>query len=428
MPEISFDTAEQLSAGLKMAFALWARREALLPECDVTADWEDQLDDIEARYRAMITALSPAVRRFPATLAPHLAQRRGPALDVACHLLLLARSTLRAELARVAADQEGRRYWRLCHMLRFCPDQDVEDACVLLAECGVPWLSDAMAEPIAGRGARQLAPLLSRAMISAQDGGVSTYVVEALGRLGVAEEAARITALMAAAGSQPGLHRATACARALQMLGATAGHAYYRDLVAQERGDAPDRALVLARFAGPEDADLLIERARSTTSPAWRVQLISALGVLGTPRSVPTLLEALSPTDRDLRVAAHEALATLTGEVIDLDVEEDGEEARELWSKIWHDIGHRFDPARRYEAGNPSSLQTLVDGLSGPLAESRARQHVELVIYTGQHIAFDAKAYLYAQREARQAWQRWLDARGEALQDGRYWRYGATLG
>ena len=191
------DNAGEFNALFNMAVALWKRRDSLLPECDMTDDWEDQLEDIESRYRDYVAALAPLTARYFVELEPSL-QSLGPAFQVAVHLMMTsADAAMLEKIVQLAGDQASRRYLDIAHMTRFC-DEAVFDATITaLISLHHPWLLDALVSPIAGRGAQQFEVPLASGLIGADD-KPSTYIVRGLAALGAVRCVPQFEQLLAA--------------------------------------------------------------------------------------------------------------------------------------------------------------------------------------------------------------------------------------
>src|SRR5690606_26970586 len=112
---------------------------------------------------------------------------------------------------------------------------------------------------------------------------------------------------------------------------------------------------IVGRYGGSSFLLLLVNAARGTDPAA--LGALQGLGLMGDPRAVSTLLEALTSRDRRAVEVASGALQILTGHVED--VEQPG--ARSRWNQWWEANGDRFAPGIRYRDGKLFGLGVLVE-------------------------------------------------------------------
>lgn len=414
------DSADEFKTLFDMAISLWKRRDSLIPECDVTADWEDLLEDIESRYRDHVAALAPLTPRYFAKLEPSL-RSRGPACQVAVHLMMMsADSRMLERIGRLAGDQASRRHVDIADMTRFCEGAVFDSVVAALTSLHHPWLLDALAWPIAGRGARQFEPALASGLIAA-DGKPSAHVIRALARLGAVRFGPQLETLLAETSRTDEFYTATTLARALYWLKSPAGRQFYRNEIQREDMHQHDMTFWYAFFSTPSDVDFFAERIARTQFGAWKEQLLRASGIMGSPRAVPILINHLQPDDHDIRLAANDALERMLGVLAEADPEDGSDGLQHWWRDWWDEHAGEYDTALRYRDGELFSLSAELSGLSHPIAEERKHHHEHLAVYTGVYLPFDHQTYLAWQKQAAAKWQQWIDANAGQFPAGGWW-------
>jgi hypothetical protein len=160
------------------------------------------------------------------------------------------------------------------------------------------------------------------------------------------------------------------------------------------------------------------------------VDRIQALGILGSVHTVQDLLRALQSKDEDVRVASGKSLHLMTGaqlrevavttERVSGTEEEDNQEgisyeiervstSFQAWSSWWSDNRRRFDVNRRWRLGNEFNLGLCIAELRDGKSQyaDRQRAYWELIIHSGQNIAFEPDWFVPHQYTAIEQWENW---------------------
>lgn len=410
----------------KMAASLWSKRQRLLPEIDMIQDGNEQLVDIEQKYRQWIADLTPLAASYPAALR-HMMITREPALQVAAHLLIESGQTaLHAELVAVMEDEESKRYWDCSEMLRFCSAEALSDVVEQLLKGGSPWVLRAVADPLAKRGKTEYLEQMHAGLLE-PDNIPSNYLVQALGYIGNSQSVNILQSALQTVPREQAFNTACLLARSLYMLGSPQGPIFYRDEILNENMHVADMSWWFAMFGGPGDLPFILERIQTTAFPHWRQELLRSLGYLGHLAAVEPLIQFAGSADVDDRFAANDALEELLGVMAEEDPEDEGDAVSEWWRQWWQDEQGQFSAELRYRRGEPFSLQMCLDEMAHPIPEERVRPHVNMIVYTGQHLPFDAFGYLEQQEKDLAAWKTWIDENDDSFPAGAWWRWGQRL-
>jgi 3-oxoacyl-[acyl-carrier-protein] synthase-1 len=200
-----------------------------------------------------------------------------------------------------------------------------------------------------------------------------------------------------------------------------------RQLVRIDAMPAARTTWLLALCGQLPDLFILMRAGKALADPVT----LAAMGILGNVQAVDYLLQALDTKDDGLKVAAAEALELITAaglrenatlvEKTELLPGEFVEESREVeriatspsvWQAWWKQSGRRFDPKRRWRRGQPFDFGVLIAELKDPSARfhSRQRAYWELLILSGQSIAFEPDWFVPRQMEALAQWDSWWAA------------------
>lgn len=220
--------------------------------------------------------------------------------------------------------------------------------------------------------------------------------VAALGRIGNRA----VTEAVAAALPEPTL--AEAAALSLLMLGDRRGIDFHgRALLDQRRDLSGHPGEIVGRYGGPDHLLLLQSAAEGSDDRA--LGALQGLGLLGDPRGVPTLLDALHSRERRVVEVAAGALSILTGH--EEDVDESG--WRNRWLAWWDGHSGRFPDGVRHRMGKVFDFGLLLDRMEHADAWTRRTAYDELVIGSGVNLAFDAEGPWRLQQGHLRAWKDW---------------------
>ena len=130
---------------------------------------------------------------------------------------------------------------------------------------------------------------------------------------------------------------------------------------------------------------------------------IQGLGLLGSARAIPRLIELVGGRDTTRQAAASAALEVISGHRVDV------EEAhpRQRWEAWWADARDKMSDHVRWRGGQPLGVRTLIDRLGADDVSVRQTSYDELVIATGVRMPFDADGPWRMQLAHRGAWLRW---------------------
>lgn len=221
--------------------------------------------------------------------------------------------------------------------------------------------------------------------------------ITALGRIG---HRGVVDALLPSL-DEPRLAESTALA--LLLLGDRRGVDFHaRALAAQRRDLQGHPGEIVGRYGGPEHI-LVLYNAAQDEDEEVAAGALHGVGLLGDPRGVEVLLNALEPGHGKRAAAAAEALRLMTGH------SEDPEEPSlaRRWNAWWDASGDRFPYGQRFRHGRKLALSQLVEELQDPMPWVRRGAYDELVVCTGERKPFDIDGPWRVQQSNVRAWRDW---------------------
>ena len=225
---------------------------------------------------------------------------------------------------------------------------------------------------------------------------VRRAAITALGRIGDPEA----TELFLPALEEPDL--AEAASVALLLLGEWRGVDFHGQALASGvTGLSRSPGELVGRHGGPSYLLLLLSVADREGPEA--LGAIQGLGLLGSVRAVPRLIELLVSRDTTRQAAAAAALEVLTGHRIDLEEPH----PRQRWEAWWAEHRDTLADNQRWRGGHPFGVRALVERLGNDDPAVRQTSYDELVIATGHRLPFDADGPWRMQLAHRAAWARW---------------------
>lgn len=251
------------------------------------------------------------------------------------------------------------------------------------------------AEILGWRREAEAAPRLRQLAVEGS-GPVRRAAIQALGRIGDQEA---IDVILPAL-EVPEL--AEGAAVALLLLGEWRGVDFHGQALASDlTGLSQSPGEIVGRYGGA--SYLLLLRGVSEREGVASLGAIMGLGLLGSTRGVPRLIELVGSRDPVRANVAGTALELLTGQ------RHDPEEPhpRLKWEAWWAEHGPNLDPETRYRYGKPFGVRVLIDRLGHDDASVRQAAYEELVISTGVPLPFDAEGPWRMQLAHRAAWERW---------------------
>lgn len=240
--------------------------------------------------------------------------------------------------------------------------------------------------------------------------------VEALGRIGNRS----VVGQVAEALEEPAL--AEAAALSLLMLGDRRGIDFHGRALLEKRADLSGHpGEIVGRYGGPEH--LLLLQSAASGSDEGSLGALQGLGLLGDPRGIPTLLEALHARDRRVVEVGAGALTLLTGHHEDID--DPG--WRNRWHAWWEGHEGRFPDGVRHRLGKIFDCGLLVEGMGHHDAWTRRTAYDELVITCGASLPFDADGPWRVQQAHLSAWQGWWKKARHRYIAGRWYHDGKQI-
>ncbi|MFZ5481343.1 MAG: HEAT repeat domain-containing protein [Myxococcota bacterium] len=196
------------------------------------------------------------------------------------------------------------------------------------------------------------------------------------------------------------------------------GQALARDVTGLTRSPGE----IVGRHGGPAYLLLLLSVAERE-GPAG-LGAMQGLGLLGSVRAVPRLIELTGSRDPVRAQAASTALEVLTGH------HEDPDEPypKPRWEAFWAEHAGKFDDGVRYREGAPFTVRTLVDRLAHDDVTVRLSAYDELVVATGERLPFDADGPWRMQIAHRGAWARWYADHAHELPTSGWMFHGGGIG
>lgn len=211
-------------------------------------------------------------------------------------------------------------------------------------------------------------------------------------------------------------------ALALLMLGDRRGVDFHARALTEDRtGLTVSPGEIVGRYGGPTHLLLLVNAASGRGEGA--LGALQGLGLLGDPRAVTHLLDALERRDRKMVEVAAGALQILTGHTEQLD--EPGWKTR--WNLWWEREGERFPEGLRHREGRVFDGGLLIERMQSDDPWIRRTAHDELVITSGQNLPFDAEGPWRVQQSHLRIWQRWWREHGHRLHPGRWYLDGKAV-
>ena len=227
------------------------------------------------------------------------------------------------------------------------------------------------------------------------------------------------------------------CILPLLMLGSSKALNFIRLAMKSPDYLQPQYPIYLALAGNEQDLSLLLQALKVSET---KLASIEALGIHGSFDGIRVLLEQLQDDDDEVKLASANSLQMITAanlfetimmveeEEPDIDVQEivsNKEKAEkgdtrqveveqittnyETWVNWLNQNGNKFAPGMRYRSGKPHSLFSLLDAIANPESFYPNRQlaYYELVIRSGEHIAFEPDWLLNKQITALKKWQDW---------------------
>lgn len=208
----------------------------------------------------------------------------------------------------------------------------------------------------------------------------------------------------------------------LLMLGERCGVDFHGRALVDGRTDlSGSPGEIVGRYGGPDHLLLLIRAAESDGDHA--LGALQGLGLLGDPRAVPTLLQALHTRNRRVAEVASGALSILSGRPDD--PAEPGLRAR--WQEWWSKAEAELPAGMRHRLGQPYRCGQLVDAMTDPDPYVRRTAYDELVIASGEALPFDAEGPWRVQQAHLADWRRWWGRAADRLPPGRWLLDGRVL-
>lgn len=241
--------------------------------------------------------------------------------------------------------------------------------------------------------------------------------VTALGRIGDRSVVDRILPCL----DEPTLAEPTALA--LLLLGDRRGVDFHGRALAEGRRDlSGSPGEIVGRYGGPSHLPLLLAAADGEDERA--IGAIHGLGLLGDPRALPTLLNALSSRNRKVVEIASGALQILTG------VEEDPDVPgfKNRWLGWFESEGRGLEIGVRHREGRVFDLGLLVARMEHPDAWTRRTAYDELAILSGVAHAFDADGPWRIQQAHLRAWRQWWVGARARFPAGKWTLHGRATG
>jgi HEAT repeat protein len=158
---------------------------------------------------------------------------------------------------------------------------------------------------------------------------------------------------------------------------------------------------LIGRYGGPAHLLLLLHAADGASARA--MDALQGLGLMGDPRGVPILLEALAGRSLQVTEIASGALQILTGH--NEDVEEPG--YRHRWLAWWETNRANFRDGVRYREGRRFDGAMLIERMEHHDAWTRRTAYDELCITTGSRLPFDAEGPWRVQQAHLRGWRTW---------------------
>jgi len=264
-------------------------------------------------------------------------------------------------------------------------------------------------EPAAVRALMNLAdaknrPLARRAAISA------------LGRIGNRHAVHRVAEAL----QEPSL--AETAALSLLLLGDRRGIDFHGRALVEHRTDLSGHpGEIVGRYGGPDHLILLQNAADGTDDMA--LGALQGLGLMGDPRGVPTLMNAIASRDRRVSSVAFGSMQILTGHEEDLDTPG----AKNRWKAWWETNKGAFPEGTRHREGKIFDCGFLIERMSWDDAWVRRTAYDELVIASGCDLPYDADGPWRVQCAHLEKWKRWWGKTRHTHVSGRWYLDGKQI-
>lgn len=430
---MEFNTDSEFDSGFKMAVALLKKRTQIIKDAYSIPDWHDMLVETESRYHEFVKDLAVAAQAHKDQMLTFLTNDKDdPLLAVASHILFIEGTSWALDMIdTICDDEESKRYRFSLRMLHLCTDEQISQISQHLLSSNRHWVSPLLADVIGARGIEKFEDSLMQHLIDPGSGLHRDEIIAALARIGGDQSRTLLKTEIGRLDRGEEYDTMSNLAVGLYIMGCEEGPAFYLNELSLEDNWEYDTAWWIARFGTKEDVSFFIQRLKDTTVEGWRLELLRALGFIGSTAVCPTLIEYMEAGEdeeaEDIRCAADESMAELFGLNADADPTDDSDELQTWWQEWWQEHSANYDTAVRWRYGEPINLQYWLDMLQGPVATDRKAAHEALMIYTGQRFPFDYSAYISKQDEQIKVWGDWLDENESRFPNGAWWRFGNIL-
>ena len=400
----------------------WTRADAERPErrlgahrTALAACGPRVVDAIQTEMDACVRAMRSGRAR---TLDPPVMRYVAAADLLSAHRSYEAAQVLLGQL--MARFVEGAAHRSLQGAIARSPNMALVDGLLSVVEDNGQHPAQSVAEAAEILGMRRetaAVPVLTRLLHEGTHPVVRKAAVTALGRIG---ERSVVDAL-AAALSQPSL--AEPAALALLMLGDRRGIDFHGRALSGDRSDlSGSPGEIVGRYGGP--SYLLLLRNVAMANDPSALGALQGLGLMGDPRAIPVLLDALVGRPRAVSEVANDALTILTGHTEELD--EPG--VRNRWGAWWGAHQDSFREGTRYRAGKPLDGALLLSRMDDDRPWTRRTAYDELVISTGARLPYDADGPWRVQRAHLRAWKAWWAENRHRFPGGGWYLDGDRIG
>lgn len=271
----------------------------------------------------------------------------------------------------------------------------VESLLTAIATNAEPRAAAQAVEILGWRREQEAAPRL-RELLTSGSLPMRRAAITALGRIGDEEAIDLLLPIL----DEPDL--AEAASIALLLLGEWRGVDFQGQALAQDAGHLDGSpGEIVGRYGGPAYLLLLLSVAERE-GPAG-LGALQGLGLLGSVRAVPKLIELCGSRDPTRQAVANTALEVLTGHREDLE----DTHPKLRWEQWWTEHQGRMPDGTRYRDGRPFSVRTMIQRLAHDDATVRLVSYDELAISTGERLPFDVDGPWRVQLAHRAQWERW---------------------
>ncbi len=209
---------------------------------------------------------------------------------------------------------------------------------------------------------------------------------------------------------------------ALLLVGERRGVDFFAQVLARnDRWLTQSPGEIVGRHGGPAYF-LLLMRACEQEGPGG-IGSLAGLGLLGSVRAVPKLIENVGSRDPVRQGVANTALEVILGRREDL---EDAH-PKQRWLDWWAEHGPDFEERKRYREGKELTTRSLIARLGHDDFAAREAAYDELVIATGESLPFDADGPWRVQLAHRAGWERWWADHAHELPTSGWCFHGAEI-